>query len=301
MPLVATAQESKPPTNEYNVAIHEVKAWQRQAPEGDALAQYWLGKAFLNGWYLEPDPKAAFDWFTKSAEQGSEFGLNAVALCYQTGTGTDKNLAEAASILTKLSQSGHPFAQYNLGRSYLRGIGLAQDSNLAQTWLKKAAAQKNGDAMNLLSEVYRKGLGVEPDPKAAFQWLVQSAEQKNPMGHYLLGQAYELGMGTDPRTDKALEQYEKAANFGHPKAMLALSELYLRSKKDGLQSFYWLTEAAQAGEPQAEFLLGGTYYYGEGVQKDLDQAKRWFERAEKHGHPQAADFLQRIRERSRRP
>ena len=51
----------------------------------------------------------------------------------------------------------------------------------------------------------------------------------------------------------------------------------------------WLTRAAEAGYPQAEFSLGDSYEYGEGVPRSRRQAKLWYTRAAGHGHEKARD------------
>ena len=50
------ADEVKPPSDERNVTRDEVDRWQEQANAGEASAQYWLGKAYLYGWYLDSAP-----------------------------------------------------------------------------------------------------------------------------------------------------------------------------------------------------------------------------------------------------
>jgi TPR repeat protein len=51
----------------------------------------------------------------------------------------------------------------------------------------------------------------------------------------------------------------------------------------------WLMRAAEAGYPQAEFSLGDTYEYGEGVPRSRRKAKDWYTRAASHGHEKARD------------
>jgi TPR repeat protein len=53
----------------------------------------------------------------------------------------------------------------------------------------------------------------------------------------------------------------------------------------------WLIRAAEAGYAQAEFSLGDSYEYGEGVPRDSDQAQFWYARAAEHGHEKARSRL----------
>ena len=60
------------------------------------------------------------------------------------------------------------------------------------------------------------------------------------------------------------------------------------------QNFASLVNDAQENDAGAQFLLGKSYYYGEGVKRDVDQALIWLTKASKKGNPQAAELLQKI-------
>ena len=49
--------------------------------------------------------------------------------------------------------------------------------------------------------------------------------------------------------------------------------------KDGQQAAKWFSEAAQAGHPSAQWMLGKCYAQGEGVQQNWEEAARWRRRA----------------------
>lgn len=53
----------------------------------------------------------------------------------------------------------------------------------------------------------------------------------------------------------------------------------------------WLMRAAEAGYPQAEFSLGDTYEYGEGVPRSRHKAQLWYTRAASHGHKKARERI----------
>jgi hypothetical protein len=60
------------------------------------------------------------------------------------------------------------------------------------------------------------------------------------------------------------------------------------------------TRLANAGNPEAQFLLGEMYGYGEGVPEDADQAERWLGQARAGGHKDAAESLANVRQRAAR-
>lgn len=46
--------------------------------------------------------------------------------------------------------------------------------------------------------------------------------------------------------------------------------------------------AAEAGEPESQYMMGRLYSLGDGVPRDFVQAWLWFDRAARHGHAEAA-------------
>lgn len=60
------------------------------------------------------------------------------------------------------------------------------------------------------------------------------------------------------------------------------------------------TKLANAGNPEAQLLLGEMYGYGEGVPEDTAQAERWLGQARSGGHKDAAESLNNVRQRAAR-
>ena len=52
----------------------------------------------------------------------------------------------------------------------------------------------------------------------------------------------------------------------------------------------WLP-LAEAGNAEAQFLLGTLYEEGRGVPPDFDEAAHWYERAATQGHPKALSLI----------
>ena len=90
---------------------------QKKAKQGDADAQYELGRMYGKGEGVEQDYTKAAEWFEKAAEQG------------------------------------HAEAQYNLGGLYFKGWGVAQDYTKAAEWFRKAAEQGHTQAKDALEQL----------------------------------------------------------------------------------------------------------------------------------------------------
>ena len=56
---------------------------------------------------MEKDYKEAVKWFTKSAEQGNQFGQCNLGNCYYECTGVEKDLGEAVKWYTKSAEQGN--------------------------------------------------------------------------------------------------------------------------------------------------------------------------------------------------
>lgn len=110
------------------------------------------------------------------------------------------------------------------------------------------------------------GCGADPDAECARgMQLLQSAR---------------------PDAAAAAKHLRAAADAGSAGAAYRLA-LLLRHGADGLprdpaQAFARMRQAAWAGVPQAEFLLGQILLAGEGTRADAAQARHWFEQAAEH-------------------
>ena len=120
----------------------DLEAVKRNAKQGDAKAQYALGRSYENGVGVHESSAKAARWYRKAAEQG---------------------LAPA---------------QYSLGRMYAAGLGVRKDDAQAIPWFRKAAAQDYALAMNRLGVMYERGHGVPEDCAEAYKWYTLAAGEK---------------------------------------------------------------------------------------------------------------------------
>ena len=61
--------------------------WKQSAEDGNAEAQYQLGRCYANGLGVEIDMVEAVRWFTLAAEQGMAMAQCALGNCYYYGYG----------------------------------------------------------------------------------------------------------------------------------------------------------------------------------------------------------------------
>ena len=85
-----------------------------------------------------------------------------------------------------------------------------------------------------------------------------------------------------------------ARSSNDPYAQYYLGIMYANGQgveKDLSAAGRWFKSAAEQGLPQAQFRLGDIYAQGQGVTRDLGSAYAWFSVASQAGHSQAAAAL----------
>jgi len=89
----------------------------KAAEQGDADAQYELGRAYMQGWYFLP-----------------------------------KDFVKANELFSKVAEHGDANVQYKLGLAYMDGNGVPRDYSKANELINKAAEQGNEQAKNYLQK-----------------------------------------------------------------------------------------------------------------------------------------------------
>jgi len=125
--------------------LYTRKQCQRAAEQGDAQAQYYVGRMYA-GYGVARDDKEALKWIRKSAEQGYAGAQYDLGITYIRGESVERNDAEAAKWIRKAAEQGLKGAQSLLARMYAQGQGVAKDEAQAEKWRKKASEQGSPDA-----------------------------------------------------------------------------------------------------------------------------------------------------------
>ncbi|MBS0633366.1 MAG: lipase maturation factor family protein [Verrucomicrobia bacterium] len=98
---------------------------------------------------------------------------------------------------------------------------------------------------------------------------------------------YLTAEGKAARAETPLDELRVMAAQGNAEAQAGLGELYFSGgedvKSDPVQAVGWLRQAAQQGQPRAQFLLGLCYANGRGLAKNVGEAARWYRLAALQG------------------
>ena len=158
---------------DYAIAL---KAFKSLAAQGDAMAQYHLGVAYVNGQGVPRDYTKAREWFEKAAVQGNAMAQHHLGVLYRNGKGVPQDYAKAREWYEKAAAQGIAEAQINLGMLY-EGYGVPHDEVRAYMWYSLAAGHLSGDEQKIAVDNRDKAArSMTPDQIAEAQRLAQQCQ-----------------------------------------------------------------------------------------------------------------------------
>jgi uncharacterized protein len=130
--LQSALMQKKPSRGVYKLLL-------KAAEEGDARATYALATWHLHGTsFLRVDYVRGFELLKSSAKAGVAEASFDLAISYEKGVGTRRNLKRAFEAYVHAALLGDSQAFYEVGRMYCYGIGVSKNRRLADYWLDKA-------------------------------------------------------------------------------------------------------------------------------------------------------------------
>lgn len=126
------------------------------AENGNAVAQFYLGKIYMQGLGAKPDYNKALLWTRKAAQQRNSDAEHFLGFMHYYGMGVAQSYKEAMSWYRKASNSGNVKAQSSLGMMFVNAEGTPQDLVQAYKWLKLAEVAGDADAGSKLRAVEEK-------------------------------------------------------------------------------------------------------------------------------------------------
>ncbi|MFO0997753.1 MAG: tetratricopeptide repeat-containing serine protease family protein [Alphaproteobacteria bacterium] len=165
------------------------------AEQGNAEAQFFLGRMYAFGQGVPVDDREAFRWFRLAADQNLGKAQNNLGNMYAEGRGVPQNYQEALRLYRLAAEQGYAPGQTNVGSAYYYGYGVAKDQAEAVKWWRLAAAQDHAAAQYNLGFAFSDGTGVNKDMAEAAKWFQRAAEQNEPKSQLNLGVMFLNGEG----------------------------------------------------------------------------------------------------------
>lgn len=160
---------------DYALALKELSPL---AQQGQAQAQYRLGKMFNLGQGVPASKKEAARWFHLAAEQGLAEAQSALGYLCLIGEGVSQNSTLALQWTRKAAEQGNATAQFNLSQMHGDSFGIRKDPVESLKWLRKAADQRHAGALNALGALHEQGgAGVKRNPVLAYLLFDAAAAQ----------------------------------------------------------------------------------------------------------------------------
>ena len=152
------------------------------------------------------------------------------------------------------------------------------------------------DTLALLKEA--KQYHEQRDYTKAAELLEQAATQGDAVAQSMLVLVYSDGLGVEEDHSKAAYWYEKAVAQNNADAQVILAVLHLGDElpylKDEAKALEFVTQAAMQGNAKGQFVLGGMYFDGKGIERDTAKGFEWFEKAQAQDFPDAIMALAEI-------
>lgn len=177
------------PLAERDAAVEDLKSW---AQDGDATAQYFLGKLYRDGGLLIPNSELARDWFYKAARQDVVVAQYALGKLFLSDDPLVRDTTLGMEWLEYAAQKGSHYAAYRVGKEYLKGEIVKKDVAKALTYLTDAANAENQYAQYLLGKLCLMGREVKYDKELALYWLTRAADRGSEYAQFFLDRADSL-------------------------------------------------------------------------------------------------------------
>ena len=272
-----------------------LKNIEKRAEKGDVKLQCWLADYYYDKGTKQGYEKAVY-WWTKATEQGNAEAQYCLGRSFAYAQGVPKDDATAARWWKLAAEQGHAQAQCELADCFYMGKGVTEDISMAVHWWQKAAEQGNLVALFSLGNSYEKGEGLEKNVNQAVLYYERAANASvrtdDPLAQSLDGLYKYLanlrlasicGLGKDgfkkdvPKACLILEGMAgKYAN-----AQVLLGEIYYQDGADGTPGSYEKAVqyfAMARGDDSEEisgaaaFFLSKCYRFGRGVPQDVARA-----------------------------
>lgn len=270
------------------------------ADQGEVRAMALLGDLYFEGECVEQDFLRARALYA-TAIGDLETGFVGIRLgeIYSLGLGAavDPELAQAA-----YSKAAYYFANnltspsryHRLGTLYRDGLGVDQDGQRAIQLFETAANGGHVPALRALGDLYASGApGVEPRPELAYSFYSRALELGEWQVYPALIDMVMAGNGTtaDPVRAEALraqavERLTALAQGGDTRAARLLVRIARGSpalQDDTATVLAQLQSDVGPADADSLDLLGDSYFFGTGVERDIDRALDYYLQAAADG------------------
>ncbi|GAP85189.1 putative chitin synthase activator [Rosellinia necatrix] len=272
-------------------------------PEALFIKSKWLE---FGKFGRRPDKKEAYSGYMRAAQQGWGRADYRIGMLYENSNDMEKAMRHYQSGLANKDSA----AAYRLGMINLLGQrGMPRDIARGLDLIHQAADSADEDAPQgafVYGMLIARDLpdvvvpdGILPyDVAVARQFIEKAAYHGFAKAQLKMGQAYELcQLGCEFKPAYSLHYYGLAARQGQPEACLGVSRWFLFGYEEDFAkneqlAFKYAQMAAKTKLATGEFAMGYYHEIGISVEKDIREARKWYELAAEHGNKDAVARLE---------
>lgn len=281
----------------------------KDAEKGDTQAQYKLGKGFCDGWITNDgkrngeDIEKALYWLNKAASKGNKDAKEELGILYLYDKRVEKDYKKARKYYLELINMEEDSIYYDIRvNSYRKQIAdtYLYECNYSEAvkWyksVKKAVSRDDyfNDAWLKLGYLSFYGLGMPLSRSQSVEIWEKIYEELN-FGYkegrcaWNLAICYWYGIGVKKNEDKGVDWLSHAAWKAGNITVNRWDGIW--NDKSGLSielKRVGGVAAAEKNDAYAQFLLGLSYYRGDGCKEDEKKAVFWWKKAASQNEPDA--------------
>ena len=199
----------------------------------------------------------------------------------------------ASMIDIQYSECPDPSSVYAEGLNFFRKFPKDKNVPIAILLFEESLELGCNDALIYLSSTYLKGKGVQKNVEKGMYYLELAAESGNVRAALDLAQF--LWKGTDinkdiPRAVSILK------GLNDSNAFFMLGEIF-HENTEYENAFNYYLKAAENNQVYAQFAVAVAFATGQGVKRDIQEAKKWLRSAASLGHGEARRKLEELGEK----
>ena len=232
---------------------------------------FLMGRALHYGNGIEQDIDKAKTYYRRAIDECSDkkiIGLaqGRLANILWDEIHSESDISTVINLYKESIKNGNEFSMYNLGMFFDNGYKVNRDYLVAYDYYRMAAEHNDPDAQAALGWMYELGHGVPLDYYKSAYWYGLAAKNNHVGAIINLGTHYMNGNGVECNKEKGFSLYMKA---------------------------YSLRESDES-VPRLLYFIANSYEFGNGVNKDCQEAIRWYERARDAGDNLAQSCIDRL-------
>lgn len=270
------------------------------AKKGDKESIYKLSQTYKRPPYLlekHKDINKALEYLEQLAQKGDEKAQRRLIdyyLCSTCEKGKVLNYSKAYIYTKMLHEKSYPRYTATLAWLYNHGYGVEIDLQKAKKLYEQAAKDGYDAGYYYLAWLYysdketKDTKFIRIDYKEALKYLKKGAQKGHSNSINLLGLFYEKGYGVKKDIQQAIAYYKQVANY-NTYAAFHLGRYY-RDNKEYKKAIKYFEISSRSNKSNALVELGIIYESGLGVDKDINKAIKYYEKAYSNTKDKSASY-----------